>query len=83
MARPQHTSAPKPIKPGTVNRELDCLRAVLSKAVEWGKLIDSPARGVKRLKVDNRRTRILTEDGTARCSRPLSARNSGGSCGWR
>jgi hypothetical protein len=28
----QHTSAPKPIKPGTVNRELDCLRAILSKA---------------------------------------------------
>jgi integrase len=51
-----------PLRPGTVNRELDLLKSILSKAVEWGKLIDSPARGIKRLKVDNRRTRILTAD---------------------
>ena len=50
------------VEPGTVNREFDCLRAILSKAVEWKKLIDSPVRGVKRLKVENRRTRILTPD---------------------
>ena len=55
------TSAAKAIQPATVNRELDCLRSILNKAVEWGKLLDSPARNVKRLKVDNRRTRILTE----------------------
>ncbi|MCA1562185.1 MAG: site-specific integrase [Acidobacteria bacterium] len=54
--------ASKPLRPGTVNRELDTLKSILSKAVEWGKLLDSPARGVKRLKVDNRRTRILTPD---------------------
>ena len=53
---------PKPLKPATVNRELDTLKSILSKAVEWGKLVESPARGVKRLRVDNRRTRILTED---------------------
>ena len=52
--------AAKPIQPGTVNRELDTLKSILSKAVEWGKLVDSPARGVKRLRVENRRTRILT-----------------------
>lgn len=52
----------KPIRPGTVNRELDCLRGILSKAVEWGKLLDSPCRKIKRLKVDNRRTRILTPE---------------------
>ncbi len=57
-----YKTAPKPLKPATVNRELDCLRGILSKAVEWGKLLDSPVRTVKRLKVDNRRTRILTED---------------------
>ena len=56
------TSNPKPLRPGTVNRELDTLKSILSKAVEWRKLLDSPARGVKRLKVDNRRTRILTPD---------------------
>ncbi len=57
----QHTSAPKPIKPGTVNRELDTLRGLFSKAVEWQQIRDHPMRSVKRLKVDNRRTRILTE----------------------
>ena len=55
------TGAAKPIKPASVNRELDALKTILAKAVEWGKLRESPARAVKRLKVDNRRTRILTE----------------------
>ena len=54
--------SPKPLKPGTVNRELDTLKSILSKAVEWGKLLHSPAAGIKRLKVENRRTRILTPD---------------------
>jgi integrase len=55
------THTTKPIRPGTVNRELDTLKSILSKAVEWGKLIESPARNIKRLKVENRRTRILTD----------------------
>lgn len=55
------TSAANPVKPGTVNRELDCLKSILSKAVEWGKLLESPGRRVQRLKVDNRRTRILSD----------------------
>ena len=55
------TGTAKSIKPATVNRELDTLKSILSKAVEWGKLLESPARNVKRLKVDNRRTRILTD----------------------
>ena len=54
------TKAAKPIQPGTVNRELDTLKSIFSKAVEWGKLVDSPAKLVKRLRVENRRTRILT-----------------------
>ena len=54
--------APKPLRPATVNRELDTLKSILSKAVEWGKLLDSPARLVKRLPVENERTRILTLD---------------------
>jgi len=33
----------------------------MAKAVEWGKLIESPVKAVQRLKVDNRRTRILTD----------------------
>jgi len=53
---------PNPLKPGTVNRELDTLRSILSKAVEWKVLLENPANGVKRLKVDNRRTRVLSQD---------------------
>jgi len=52
----------KPVKPATVNRELDTLKSILSKAVEWKYVVDSPARGVKRFRVENRRTRILTAD---------------------
>lgn len=51
-----------PVKPATVNRELDTLKSILSKAVEWKYLVDSPARGVKRFRVQNRRTRILSTD---------------------
>lgn len=58
----KHAGPPKPIKAGTVNRELDTLRSVFTKAVEWGKLREHPMASVKRLRVDNRRTRILTED---------------------
>ncbi len=35
---------------------------MFSKAVERGKLAESPARNIKRLPVDNKRTRILSED---------------------
>jgi integrase len=37
------------------------LRGIFSKAVEWQQVWEHPMRSVKRLKVDNRRTRILTE----------------------
>ncbi len=52
----------KPVKPATVNRELDTLKSILSKAVEWDYLVDSPGRGIKRFRVQNKRTRILSED---------------------
>jgi integrase len=55
-------AATKALKPATVNREVDTLKSILSKAVEWGKLLVSPARGIRRLKVENTRTRILTAD---------------------
>jgi integrase len=55
--------AANPVKPATVNRELDTLKSILSKAVEWKYLVDSPATGVKRfIRVQNRRTRILSAD---------------------
>jgi integrase len=52
----------KAVKPGTVNRELDTLRAMLSRAAEWKKLTANPCASVKRLRVENRRDRILTEE---------------------
>ena len=55
----QRGDTSKPIQPATVNREMDTLKSIFSKAVEWGTLIQSPARLVKRLRVENRRTRIL------------------------
>jgi integrase len=53
-------SAPKPIQPGTVNRELDALKALLAWAVKEKKLIASPAAEVAHLKTRNRRLRILS-----------------------
>jgi hypothetical protein len=53
--------AAKPLRSGTVNRELDTLKSILS-SMERGKLIDSQAREIKRLTVANRRTRILTRN---------------------
>ncbi|MDQ3347891.1 MAG: site-specific integrase [Acidobacteriota bacterium] len=40
------------LKDTTVNRDLDALRAVLSKSVEWGLLAEHPMRRVRRAKVD-------------------------------
>jgi integrase len=48
------------VKPSTVNRELDTLRNMLNKAVDW-KLIDSsPYKGVKHFRVNNTNLRILS-----------------------
>jgi integrase len=54
-------AASQAVRPATVNREMDTLRSIFSKAVKWKKLIENPCVGVQRLKVDNRRTRILTD----------------------
>jgi len=50
------------VKQASVNRELDVLKSMFSRAVEWGMLRENPARPVKKFKVDNRRTRFLTLD---------------------
>ena len=38
---------------------MDTLRSLFSQALEWGQICEHPMRMVKRLKLDNRRTRIL------------------------
>ena len=64
-------------KPATVNRDLDRIRGVLSRAVEWGFLPDHPLKTVKRAKgVDNSRVRYLSADEETRLREALAAREA-------
>ena len=47
-------------KPGTVNRELNTIKAMLNKAVAWGYLSKNPAQTVKKLKDPRRQVRFLS-----------------------
>ncbi|MCL4182164.1 MAG: tyrosine-type recombinase/integrase [Burkholderiaceae bacterium] len=50
-------------KPATVNRDLDRIRSVYSRAVEWGFLAAHPLKTVKRAKgADDSRVRYLSDD---------------------
>lgn len=61
--------------PATVNRDLDDMKALLYKAVEWGLLDVHPfAKTVKRLKVDNERVRFLSDAEEANLRSALDAR---------
>jgi site-specific recombinase XerD len=46
--------------PATVNREISCLRTIFNKAILDGKLEKNPTRGVKLLRENNERERVLT-----------------------
>jgi len=60
----------------TINRDLDSLRAALSKAIAWGVLTEHPMRTVKRAKIDPRgRVRYLDADEEARLRQALSDRD--------
>jgi len=52
------------VKPATVNRELALVKSLFSKAVEWGKIKESPAKKVKLLKLkgSDRRVKFLMAD---------------------
>jgi integrase len=54
------------VAPGTINRELACLRTLLNKAVEWGKLESNPMAKVRRFKEPPSRERFLTKDEAGR-----------------
>ena len=47
-------------KPATVNRELACLKTIFSKGVKNGKAEHNPTQGVKLLKENNIRDRVLS-----------------------
>jgi integrase len=49
------------VKPSTVNRELDTLRNMLNKAVDWKMIDSSPYKGVKHFRVNNTNLRILNQ----------------------
>jgi integrase len=49
-------------KPATVNREIACMRTMFNKAIRDGKLEKNPTRGVKFLKENNERDRVLTSE---------------------
>jgi len=50
------------VSPATVNRAISCLKTLLNKAVEWGKLTASPAARVKKFREPSGRERILSPD---------------------
>ena len=52
----------KEVSAATVNRELAILKTALSKAVEWGKIEDNPAKNIKFLKENNKRLRYLEKE---------------------
>ncbi|HTY22282.1 MAG TPA: tyrosine-type recombinase/integrase, partial [Desulfomonilaceae bacterium] len=52
----------KVVKPGTVNRDLHILKAFFNKAVEWGYLESSPAKGVKPMKLNKAMERFLSQE---------------------
>jgi len=52
----------KPTRPATVNREITTFKTILNKAVKNGKAERNPAQGVKQLKENNERDRILSPE---------------------
>jgi integrase len=50
------------VSQSTINRELSCLKTLLGKAVEWGKLKENPAARVKKLRENPPKERILSTE---------------------
>ncbi|MCG8408899.1 MAG: tyrosine-type recombinase/integrase [Phycisphaerales bacterium] len=62
-------------KPSTINRKLADLKALLSRAVEWGYLKEHPLAKLKRLKVDERgKVRFLDSSEEGRLRKALDDR---------
>ncbi|GGD40632.1 site-specific integrase [Pseudoxanthomonas indica] len=65
------------IKPATVNRDLDRIKAALQQAVNWELLAVNPLAGVKRIKRDiEQRIRYLTKDEEKALRKALAARET-------
>jgi len=55
-------SRKKKVSVASVNRELACLKHMFTKAIEWGKARENPARKVKLFKENNKRIRYLEKE---------------------
>ncbi len=53
-------------KPGTVNRELACLKTILNKAILWNHAKNNPVRQVKLFREDNQIVRFLSPEESKR-----------------
>jgi integrase len=64
-------------RPATVNREIACLKTIFTKALKNGKAERHPAQGLKMLKENNERDRLLSEEEYLRllayCQDPLKS----------
>ena len=54
------------VEPATVNKEVNCLKAMLNKAVSWGYLKENPLKGMSALKEPPGRLRYLMPEETTR-----------------
>lgn len=61
LAEPSGRSPKHMTKPGTVNREIALLKTIF-KAVKNGKADCNPSRGIKQLKENNERDRVLSRE---------------------
>ena len=52
----------KAVKPATLNREMNCLKHMFTKAIQWDKIGVSPAASVKLMRVNNVRVRFLSRE---------------------
>lgn len=62
LSEPSRRTPQALTKPATVNREVACLKTIFNKAVKNGKAEKNPAQGVKHLKENNERDRILSPE---------------------
>jgi integrase len=60
-------------KPATVNREMSVLSRIFTMAVNEGLLTENPCRKVRKLRMDNSRTRYLTADEKERLMHELES----------
>jgi len=62
LAEPSGRTPKTLVQPSSVNREVSCLRSVFSRAIRHGKAEKNPVTGLKILKENNARDRILSEE---------------------